>query len=41
MTILDANLLLYAYNSDAPQQEMAAAWLRKRSRAAKRSPCRG
>ena len=29
MTILDANLLLYAYNSDAPQQEMAAAWLRK------------
>jgi uncharacterized protein len=29
MTIIDANLLLYAYNSDAPQQGMAAEWLRK------------
>lgn len=27
MTILDANLLLYAYNADAPQQEAAARWL--------------
>ena len=29
MTILDANLLLYAYNADAPEQRMAAKWLRK------------
>jgi toxin-antitoxin system PIN domain toxin len=29
MTILDANLLLYAYNSDAPQQAAAARWLTK------------
>jgi toxin-antitoxin system PIN domain toxin len=29
MTILDANLLLYAYNADAPQQPMAAQWLGK------------
>lgn len=29
MTIVDANLLLYAYNADAPQQRMAAAWLAK------------
>lgn len=29
MTILDANLLLYAYNSNAPQQGMAAEWLRE------------
>ena len=28
MTILDANLLLYAYNADAPQQGMAAEWRR-------------
>lgn len=27
MTILDANLLLYAYNADAPQQPAAARWL--------------
>lgn len=27
MTILDANLLLYAYNADAPQQKAAAKWL--------------
>jgi predicted nucleic acid-binding protein len=27
--MLDANLLLYAYNSDAPRQAMAAQWLRK------------
>ena len=27
MTVLDANLLLYAYNADAPQQHKAAAWL--------------
>jgi len=27
MTILDANLLLYAYNADAPQQQQAAEWL--------------
>lgn len=29
MTILDVNLLLYAYNSDAPQQSAAARWLAK------------
>ena len=27
MTIVDANLLLYAYNADAPQQSAAAQWL--------------
>jgi toxin-antitoxin system PIN domain toxin len=27
MTILDANVLLYAYNADAPQQPAAAQWL--------------
>lgn len=27
MTILDANILLYAYNADAPQKKAAAAWL--------------
>ena len=27
MTIIDANLLLYAYNADAPQQPAAASWL--------------
>lgn len=27
MTIVDANVLLYAYNSDAPQQAAAAGWL--------------
>ncbi len=27
MTILDANLLLYAYNADAPQHRAAAGWL--------------
>lgn len=27
MTILDANLLLYAYNADAPQRPAAARWL--------------
>jgi len=29
MTILDANVLLYAYNADAPQQPSAAKWLKK------------
>jgi toxin-antitoxin system PIN domain toxin len=29
MTIIDANLLLYAYNADAPQQPAAARWLRE------------
>jgi toxin-antitoxin system PIN domain toxin len=29
MTILDANVLLYAYNADAPQHRPAARWLRK------------
>lgn len=29
MTILDANLLLYAYNADAPQHPIAARWLAK------------
>jgi hypothetical protein len=27
MTVLDANILLYAYNADAPQHRAAAAWL--------------
>ena len=27
MTLLDANILLYAYNADAPQQPSAARWL--------------
>ena len=27
MTVIDANLLLYAYNADAPQQSAAAQWL--------------
>ena len=27
MTILDVNILLYAYNADAPQQAAAARWL--------------
>jgi toxin-antitoxin system PIN domain toxin len=27
MIVLDANLLLYAYNADAPQQPEAAKWL--------------
>lgn len=27
MTVLDANILLYAYNADAPQQKAAARWL--------------
>lgn len=27
MTIIDANLLLYAYNADAPQHSAAARWL--------------
>lgn len=27
MTIIDANILLYAYNADAPQQPAAAQWL--------------
>ncbi len=27
MTILDANVLLYAYNADAPQHVAAATWL--------------
>lgn len=29
MTIVDANVLLYAYNADAPQQRIAAQWLAK------------
>lgn len=29
MTIIDANLLLYAYNADAPQQAAAAKWLKE------------
>lgn len=28
MTVLDANVLLYAYNADAPQHGVAARWLR-------------
>jgi hypothetical protein len=28
MTVLDANVLLYAYNLDAPQQGMAAEWMK-------------
>ena len=27
VTIVDANLLLYAYNADAPQHAVAAAWI--------------
>ena len=27
MTLLDVNILLYAYNADAPQHRAAAAWL--------------
>jgi uncharacterized protein len=27
VTVLDANLLLYAYNADAPEQSVAARWL--------------
>ena len=27
MILVDANLLLYAYNADAPQQNAAARWL--------------
>jgi toxin-antitoxin system PIN domain toxin len=27
LTVIDANLLLYAYNADAPQQHAAARWL--------------
>jgi len=27
LTVIDANLLLYAYNADAPQQGTAARWL--------------
>lgn len=27
MIVLDANILLYAYNADAPQHRAAAAWL--------------
>jgi toxin-antitoxin system PIN domain toxin len=27
VTIVDANVLLYAYNADAPQQSLAARWL--------------
>jgi uncharacterized protein len=29
VTIVDANLLLYAYNADAPQQPKAAEWIAK------------
>ena len=29
MTTIDANLLLYAYNADAPQQRAAARWLQE------------
>ncbi len=27
MTVVDANVFIYAYNEDAPQQRMAAEWL--------------
>ncbi len=27
MTVIDANLLVYAYNADVPQQRAAACWL--------------
>lgn len=27
MTLLDANILLYAYNADAPEQQAVARWL--------------
>ncbi len=27
MTVLDANLLLYAYNADSPKQQAASSWL--------------
>jgi toxin-antitoxin system PIN domain toxin len=29
MIVIDANLLLYAYNADAPQQQAAADWLNR------------
>jgi predicted nucleic acid-binding protein len=29
MSIIDANLLLYAYNAEAPQQPIVAKWLAK------------
>ena len=29
MTVIDANLLLYAYNADAPQQKASAQWLQQ------------
>ena len=29
MTVIDANVLLYAYNADAPQQGAIASWLAK------------
>lgn len=29
MTIIDANLLLFAYNADSPQQKASAQWLQK------------
>jgi predicted nucleic acid-binding protein len=29
VTIIDANLLLYAYNADAPQQKASAQWLQE------------
>ena len=29
MTIIDANVLLYAYNADAPQHRAATKWLKK------------
>ena len=32
MTIIDANLLLYAYNADAPQQKASAQWLQETAR---------
>jgi toxin-antitoxin system PIN domain toxin len=32
MTILDANVLLYAYNADMPQQRAVKQWLTKRLR---------
>ena len=34
MTIIDANLLLYAYNADAPQQKASARGFRNCSRVA-------
>ena len=34
MTLLDVNILLYAYNADAPQHAASAAWLEEALRTA-------